>query len=120
MQLAEPFHITVNDLGDKYLAQVENADGTRLDITSAAIVCTMKAINVGSGAPKIDRQDTGITITDAENGEFEYAWEEGDTDTPGTYKIEFEIAPNVGGKFTIPNPRYGQAIVVIHDSQDAE
>jgi hypothetical protein len=104
-----------NDLQPYYSAQVKDSDGTVVDITSATIYCTMKS---SGGTLKIDRQTTGISITDATNGKFEYQWQSGDTDTVDSYEIEFEIDPSSGGKFTLPNPGQGPGQVVIADSLD--
>ena len=109
--------LTKNDEAPVYSVVHEDTEGNPQDITSAAIVCSMK--NTKTGELKIDRQSIGITITDATNGAFEYAWQTGETDTPGKYQIEFEITPASGGKFTIPNPTQGKALVEIHDSMDA-
>lgn len=108
--------LTKNDLQPYYSVTVKNADGTAVNLTGAAIVCTMKP--VGGSTPKINRQNAGIAITDAVNGQFEYRWQTGDTDTAGAYNIEFEITPQTGGKFTLPNPGEGPAQVEIVDSLD--
>lgn len=108
--------LSKNDLQPYYAATVKNADGTAVNLTGAAIVCTMKP--EGGSTPKITRQSTGISITDAVNGQFEYRWQTGDTDTAGAYNIEFEVTPQTGGKFTLPNPGEGPAQVEIVDSLD--
>ncbi len=108
--------LTKNDLQPYYSVAVKNADGTVVNLTGASIVCTMK--QAGGSGPKINRQNTGIAITDAVNGQFEYRWQAGETDTPGVYQIEFEVTPQTGGKFTMPNPEQGLAQVEIVDSLD--
>jgi hypothetical protein len=108
--------ITKNDLQPYYHATAEDSNGV-IDITGATIVCTMK--NIRTGDLKINRQSAGINISDATNGEFEYKWVSGDTDTVGGYEIEFEITPTSGGKFTYPTTEEdGKAIVEIVDSLD--
>ncbi len=102
-----------NDLQPYYRVKVEDSDGNAVDLTGADIVCTMKA---PGGTLKIDRQSTGIVITAAASGEFEYRWQAGDTDTAGKYQIEFEITPASGGKFTVPGK--GEAVVIIQESLD--
>ncbi len=104
-----------NDLQPYYSAQAKDASGAVIPLTGASIVCTMKQMGVST--PKIDRQSTGINITDAGNAEFEYQWQSGDTDTVGTFQIEFEITPASGGKFTLPADE--KARVVIGESLDA-
>jgi len=108
-------HLKENDLQPYYYATAKDSDGDAINVTGATIYCTMKLMD---GSVKIDRQTTGITITDGANGQFEYRWQAGDTDTVGRYKIEFEINPASGGKFTLPADE--QAIVHIHSSLDSE
>ena len=114
--MIEPLKITVNDLQPKYFVQAKDAAGTVIDISGATIVCTMKEVTTGT--IKINRQSTGITISDGTNGLFNYAWQSGDTDTLGIYYIEFEITPTSGGKYTLPMPFEGRAEVHIISSQD--
>jgi hypothetical protein len=114
--MIKPLRLKQHDLQPHYYAKVKNADGSTPDITGATIYCTMRK---GSDTPKIDRQTTGINITDGPKGDFEYRWQEEDTDTPGKYSIEFEINPPAGGKFTIPAKK-NSAIVLIGESEDAQ
>ncbi len=109
--------ITKHDLQPYYLVTAVNSDNSVIDITGAIIYCTMKAVD---GTVKINRQTTGITITDAANGEFEYRWESGDTDTVGEYWIEFEINPSSGGKFTVPSTdvEKDKAKIIVLESLD--
>lgn len=104
-----------NDLQPYYYAQVKDAAGNPVDLTAAAIVCTMRATD---GTLKIERQSAGISITEAANGKFEYRWQSGDTDMAGKYFIEFEITPQSGGKFTVPAD--SSAVVLVTDSLDAQ
>ena len=97
--LPEPLFLKQHDLQPYYKVEVRDSDDQIIDLTSANIVCTMASAD---GTIKIDRQSTGIQITDAAAGEFEYRWQAGDTDTTGLFYIEFEITPPVGGKFTVP------------------
>jgi len=115
--MIEEFYIKKNDLQPNYYAQIKDSDGTVVVITDATIRCTMQ--NARTGALKIDRQDTGINISDGTNGKFEYQWQPGDTDTPGKYYIEFEVTPIVGGKFTVPASYEDRAVVIVLESLDA-
>ena len=112
----KPLYLKENDLQPYYYAQVKDADEAVVDIDGATIYCTMKS---AAGTVKIDRQTTGITISDGANGKFRYAWQSGDTDTAGKYFIEFEIVPASGGKFTVPAKPTERAEVVIVPSLDA-
>lgn len=110
--------VTKNDLQPYYYVQIKNSTGAAVDLTSASIVCSMRL--PGSTTSKIDRQSTGINITDPTNGKFEYRWQPGDTDTPGLYDIEFEVTPSGAGKMTFPNDEtQGPAQVRISDSLDS-
>lgn len=112
----ETVYVKKNDLQPYYYAQVKDADGDIVDIDGATIYCTMK--NAKTGALKIDRQTTGISITPATTGKFQYAWQSGDTDSVGKYYIEFEINPSSGGKFTVPAQPEDKAEVHITESLD--
>ena len=108
------FKVKKNDLQPHYPAQVKDSAGNVVTLTGATIYCTMK--NAADGTLKINRQTTGINISDAVNGKFEYQWQTGNTDTAGKYYIEFEINPASGGKFTIPADN--SAVVTILESLD--
>jgi len=112
----DAFYIKKNDLQPYYYAQIKDADGDVVAITGATICCTMK--NARTGALKINRQTTGITISDATNGKFQYAWQTGDTNSVGKYYIEFEINPESGGKFTLPAKPADKAEVHVTESLD--
>lgn len=109
------FSIKRNDLQPYYYGKALSVTGTAIDLTGATIRCTM--YEADAGTLKINRQTTGVTITSAASGLFHYQWQSGDTDTTGTYLIEFEVTPQSGGKFTLPydNKNY----VVITGDLDA-
>lgn len=113
--MIDNFYIKENDLQPYYYAGVKDSDGDVVDITGASIKCTMKHVD---GTIKINRQDTGINISDGTNGKFEYKWQSGDTDATGKYYIEFEIDPSASEKFTIPANPSEKAIVHIMPSLD--
>jgi hypothetical protein len=114
--MAKPLKLKKNDLQPYYKFEVQDSDGNAVSISGATIYCTMK--NAATGTLKINRQTTGVNITDGVNGQGEYRWQAGDTDTVGKYFIEFEINPASGGKFTIPTESE-DAVVRILDSLDA-
>ena len=109
-------YLKKNDLQPFYYAQIKDSAGTVVSISGATIYCTMKGASTGT--IKINRQTTGINITEGTNGKFEYRWQVGDTDTIGIYAIEFEVVPLVGGKYTVPTSK--KALVVIEESLDTE
>ena len=119
----DKLRIKRNDLQPYYYFTAKDQAGAVIDLAGATIRCTMRLWDPDTGiyasGKKIDRQTAGINVTDAAAGEGEYQWQAGETDTSGIYRIEFEVTPGSGGKFTIPNPKYGEAEVVIHDDLDA-
>jgi len=111
------FYIKQNDLQPHYPAQVKDSDGEAVSLSGATIYCTMQARD---GTLKINRQTTGINISDAAAGQFEYQWQTGDTDTVGKFYIEFEINPASGGKFSVPADPDEVAEVHVVKSRDTE
>lgn len=57
------------------------------------------------------------TITAEAAGRVSYAWVSGDTDTPGTYDLEFQITYGGGGIETVPNEGY-KTVEVVPDLGD--
>jgi len=104
-----PFKIKQHDLQPYYPFSVPEADS----LTGATIVCTM--VDVLTGTKKIDRQAAGCVITDAASREAEYRWQASDTDTAGKFKIEFEITPPSGGKFTVPSGSEVAYVIISSD-----
>jgi len=108
-------YLKKNDLQPYYYAVAKDSSGNAVPLSGATIYFTMKLLD---GDIKINRQTTGIHVTDETAGEFEYRWQSGDTDTLGVYAIEFEIDPSSGGKFTVPVKSDNKAIVTIRKSLD--
>jgi len=57
-----------------------------------------------------------MTIVDASGGIVKYDWSPSDTDTVGTYYVEFEVTKADNSVETFPNN--GNAVVVITSSLD--
>ena len=112
------FYLTQHDLQPYYPVQVKSVDGTPVNLTGATIRCNMK-IKKGDTLI-INRQTTGVNISDALNGKFEYRWQSGETGTAGQFYLEFEVSPASGGKFTVPNFKDGRAEVQIVSGLDAQ
>lgn len=108
--------LKANDLQPVYKVRHVDYNDDPINLIGATIYCTMKAED---GTLKINRQTTGISITDGAKGEFQYTWQAGDTDTAGLYDIEFEIVPASGGKFTIPSSEMERAQILINADLDA-
>lgn len=86
---------------------IKKTDGAPLDLTGA----TAKFIMVDSKTRTM-KVAASVTIKDAANGVIEYAWAEGDTDTPGDYLGEVEITYADGKMITAPSS--GHIPVKIH------
>lgn len=100
------FYIKQNDRLPKLLVQLFNADGTPLDLSQAQIVrFTMSKNN----SIKINLQE--CQVLDAPNGTISYTWQDGDTDTLGTFKGEFEITWDTNITQTLPEDDYVKIIV---------
>lgn len=51
------------------------------------------------------------TVVDAANGRVRYDWIRGDTDTIGTYQVEFEITWPTALPETVPNTGYNEIVI---------
>ncbi len=59
----------------------------------------------GSADADLPKVKDTCTVTDAVDGRVTYLWQAGDTDTSGTYNIEFEIEWGTEIQ-TVPNDSY--------------
>lgn len=79
-------------------------DGTTIDLTDADSVYIIARLDGATEASIIG----ACTIVDAVNGEVSYSFQNGETDTPGMYRYEYEIRfPAIGSEdfrpFTVPS-----------------
>jgi len=72
------------------------------DLTGATVVFTMK--NKVTNEVKI--QEAGATVLTPLDGMVQYEWQDGDTDTPGNYRGEFEATFGAEPE-TFPNGKLG-------------
>lgn len=79
-----------------------------LDLTAATAV-KMIARSAGAASPKVDAAMT--VVAPATSGVVRYDWGLTDTDTAGTYRLEFEVTWNTGKKQTIPNYGYDELVI---------
>ena len=79
------FIIKQNDTSPAIQATLKDANGSAIDLTGADVVMHMKSVN---GVLKVSEE---MTIVDAANGVVKYDWVTGDTDTVGTYYVEFQV-----------------------------
>lgn len=105
------FHVKRYDRQPPYRVQVINSSGTPEDISGAVIEFAME--NKATGILVNSGTTDGCSLTYPTSGIFDYNWQASDTVQAGVFKIEFEITPAVGGKYTIPAKDENEAIVII-------
>ena len=91
------FNIKQNDTSPSLQAALKDAQLVPVDITAATVKLHMKSLD---GVVKINET---MTITDALNGVVQYDWQAGDTDTVGTYYVEFQVTYADASVETFPN-----------------
>ena len=91
------FFIKQNDTSPALLATLKDFSGDAINLTGASVLFHMKDL---SGTVKISQ---AMTITNATLGLVRYDWQVGDTDTVGTYYVEFQVTYSDGSVETFPN-----------------
>jgi len=92
------FTIKKGDTSPSIQSTLKDASGTAVDIAGATVKIHMKA--VGSSVLKVDQT---MTIVNASGGIVKYDWTAPDTDTVGTYYVEFEVTYFDNTIETFPN-----------------
>lgn len=114
------FIIKRNDTRPPYIAtmkeKIGEPDESNLDLTDA------DHVNFIMKAPEAleTKVNSLADIEDAATGLVSYTWETGDTDTSGTYQVEFEIHWADGGVQTVPNNSYGEVEIIDDLDDDGE
>ena len=91
------FSIKQNDTSPALQATLKDAALVPIDLTGATVMFHMKSVD---GTIKVDE---AMTITNNEGGVVQYNWQAGDTDTVGTYYVEFEVTYADLAVETFPN-----------------
>lgn len=91
------FFIKQNDTSPSLLATLKDFDGDAINLTGASVRFHMKDLN---GTVKIDE---AMTVPSPTLGMVRYDWQAGDTDTVGTYYVEFEVTYSDASVETFPN-----------------
>ena len=91
------FNIKQNDTSPSLQATLKDASGTVIVLTGASVRFHMKALD---GTVKVD---AAMAVTDNLNGVVQYDWQTGDTDTVGSYSVEFEVTYFDNTIETFPN-----------------
>jgi uncharacterized protein YfaS (alpha-2-macroglobulin family) len=79
------FTIKQNDTSPAIQATLKDGNGSPINLNGADVVIHMKSVD---GVLKVNEQ---VTIVDADTGVVKYEWATGDTDTVGTYYVEFQV-----------------------------
>jgi hypothetical protein len=99
------FTVKQNDTSPSMQATLKNPDLSPVVLTGASVQLHMKPLG---GVIKID---AAMFIVDDANGLVQYDWVAGDTDTVGTYYVEFQVTFVDGSIETFPNN--GNAAVTV-------
>ncbi len=89
-------------------AQLLKEDKTPLNLTDASVRFLVRTAPRG-GVLLIGRP---AVVSDIEGGKVLYAWQDGDTESPGTYVVEWEVTFLDGKKVTVPTDSYDRLIVL--------
>lgn len=96
--------------GDTYppLVTTLEENGGPLDLTTATSI-TMR---MASDSPPSAVDDLVCAVVgDPTQGVVEYEWQAGDTDVPGTYKVDFVIDFGTGQLQTVPNETEKEIVI---------
>ena len=91
------FNIKQNDTSPSLQATLKDASGTAIALTGASVRFHMKSLD---GTVKVD---AAMAITNASGGVVQYNWQTGDTNTVGSYSVEFEVTYSDSTIETFPN-----------------
>lgn len=91
------FYIRQNDTSPALTATLTDYNDNPINLNLASVRIHLKDL---SGTIKVDAE---CTIDDAVAGIVSYAWDAADTDTPGTYYLEFEVTYSDASIETFPN-----------------
>ena len=95
--MSHQFFMKANDTSPDLQVTLKDGDDNAVDVTGATIVFSMAM----GGLVKVSEHSA--TIVTASSGIVKYSWAAGNTDTPGTYRAEFEVTFSNGKIETFPN-----------------
>jgi hypothetical protein len=99
------FSLKQNDTSPSLQATLKDAAQNPVDLEGATVKLHMKS------AEGILKVNAAMTVVDQNNGIIQYDWQSGDTDTAGTYYVEFQVTYADSSVETFPND--GNKIIVI-------
>ena len=91
------FNIKQNDTSPSLQATLKDSTLTPIGLNGATVQLHMKSLG---GVVKVNET---MTIVDSDNGIIRYDWQTGDTDTVGTYNVEFQVTYSDTTIETFPN-----------------
>jgi hypothetical protein len=91
------FYIKQNDTSPSILAELKDANNTPVNLTAATAKIFIKSVD---GTLKVNED---LQIINAALGVVRYDWQVGDTNTVGTYSVEFQVTYTDGAVETFPN-----------------
>jgi|TARA_R110000803_G_scaffold59993_1_gene119036 hypothetical protein len=91
------FHIKQNDTSPSISVELKDADNSAINLTGASVKIFVKSLG---GTLKVN---STMVIVNASLGTIRYDWQAADTDTFGTYAIEFQATYSDGSIETFPN-----------------
>ena len=91
------FSIKQNDTSPSLQVTLRDSSLVVVNLTGATVRFHMKSVD---GTLKIDAP---MTVTNDLGGVCQYNWQAGDTDTVGTYYVEFEVTYADASVETFPN-----------------
>lgn len=95
-----------DDLEPKYIASLRNADGTPVDLSNATSVSLI--VKQQGGAKNFKAAGNFV---DRINGVVSYTWATSNTDTVGTFQMEWEVVWPSSRPETFPNVGYDTLII---------
>lgn len=104
------FYIKQGDTNPNILVQLQEDDGTVKDLTGDTVQFRMRE----AGGDAWDVESTA-TLTDSANGEIEYNWSSGDTDTAGYFNAQFRVDYGSTGTYDETFPNYNYITVKVDD-----
>jgi len=91
------FYIKQNDTSPSILAELKDANNTPVNLTAATAKIFIKSVD---GTLKVNED---LQIINAALGVVRSDWQVGDTNTVGTYSVEFQVTYTDGAVETFPN-----------------
>jgi len=102
------FYIKRNDTSPIFRAILKDGDDIVVDVTGATVRFHM------FDQAKVVKVDAAAVINIGANGDVQYEWSTGDTDTAGFFDSEFEVTFSGGRIETFPNYAY-QRVQIYED-----